>query len=71
MSIDIEKLKELDSHWSEFLKLAGKYGFLMHAYGTTALISTHETQLLALGEEKYLSNQKQMLNGNMEDDKNA
>ena len=67
MSINNEKLKELDSHWSEVMKLAEKYGFIGQASGGTAILLTHENQLEADGEEEYLRRQKQMFNRNMED----
>ena len=67
MSINREKLKELDSHWLEVMKLAEKYGFIGQASGGTAILLTHENQLEVDGEEKYLRRQKQMFNRNMED----
>lgn len=67
MSINREKLKELDSHWSEVMKLSEKYGFIIFAYGGTAVLATHEEQLEVYGEEEYLFRQKQMFNRNMEE----
>ena len=63
MSINREKLKELDSHWSEVMKLAEKYGFITFAYDGTAMLATHENQLEEYGEEEYLSYQKQRFKG--------
>lgn len=56
--MDNEKIKEMDSHWEEVLKLAIKYGFLCQAYGGTATLATHKNQLKAWGEEKYLQMRK-------------
>lgn len=67
MSINREKLNELDSHWPEVTKLAEKYGFITSAYGGVAVIATHKDQLETYGEEKYLFHQKQMFNRNMEE----
>ena len=67
MPINSEKLKELDSHWAEVMKLAKKYGFITFAYGGTAMLATHENQLEEYGEEEYLRYQKQIFKRNMED----
>ena len=66
MSINSEKLKELDSHWVEVMELAKKYGFILFAYEGIATIATHREQLEEYGEESYLYHQKQMFNRNME-----
>lgn len=66
MSINSEKLKELDSHWSEVMELAKKYGFIGQAFGGTAILLTHENQLEVNGEKKYLDRQKRMFSRNME-----
>lgn len=63
--LDKEKIKELDSHWTEVMKLAEQYGFICQAYGGTATLATHKNQLEALGEEKYIDQQRQMFGNNM------
>lgn len=50
--LDMEKIKELDSHWKEVMDLAVKYGFVRQAAGGTAVLLTHKNQLEAEGEEK-------------------
>ena len=35
------RLQELDSHWTEVMKLAEKYGFIMQSYGGVATLSTN------------------------------
>lgn len=52
--IDKEIMKKTDSHWSEVMKLAEKYGFIAQAYAGTATLATHEVLLDALGEEEHL-----------------
>lgn len=64
--VNMEKLKELDSHWQDVMDLAVKYGFIMQAYGGTAILATHKNQLDEWGEEKYLHRQKQMHRNDME-----
>lgn len=34
----------MDKHWEEVMKLAQKYGFLVHAYGGVAVLATHQEQ---------------------------
>lgn len=36
-----DKLRELDSHWTEVMKLAEKYGFIMQSYGGVATLATN------------------------------
>lgn len=60
MAVDQEKVKELDSHWKEVMDLAKQYGFIGQAYGGTAILLTHQNQLEADGEEKYIDRQKNM-----------
>ena len=36
-----DKLEELDSHWTEVVKLAEKYGFIVQSYGGVAVLATH------------------------------
>lgn len=52
--MDLKEINELDSHWKEVIDLAVKYGFICQAYGDTAVLATHENQIEAVGEEKYL-----------------
>ena len=58
--VDIEKVKELDSHWKDVMDLAQQYGFIGQAAGGTAILLTHQNQLDADGEEKYLLRQRSM-----------
>lgn len=58
--LDMEKIKELDSHWKEVMDLAVKYGFVRQTAGGTAVLLTHKNQLEAEGEEKYIYLQKGM-----------
>lgn len=46
--------KEADEHWEEVMELAEKYGFILQAYGGTALLATHHNQLESYGEPEYL-----------------
>lgn len=66
MAVNEEKLKELDSHWSEVLGLAVQYGFVVQAYGGTATLLTHKNQLEAAGEEQYIARQRDMNRIDME-----
>ena len=66
MSVNMDKLKELDSHWQEVMSLAEQYGFIIQAYGGTAVLSTHRNQLEAAGEEQYIDRQWVMNNIDME-----
>lgn len=45
---------DADAHWEEVMKLAEKYGFILQAYGGTALLATHRNQLESYGEPEYL-----------------
>lgn len=66
MAINEAKLKELDGHWKEVMDLARQYGFIIQAYGGTATLATHKTQLDGFGEEKYLYRQRGMNGIDME-----
>lgn len=52
------KLKEYgihaDSHWKEIMRMAQDYGFIVQAYGGTAVLATHQNQLEVYGEKEYL-----------------
>ena len=37
--------KDADKHWSEVMKLAEQYGFILQAAGGTAFLATHRNQL--------------------------
>ena len=54
MKVNMDKLAELDSHWSEVMELAVKYGFITQAYGGTATLATHKNQLEAYRAENYI-----------------
>ena len=58
--VNQEKIKELDSHWNEIMDIAGKYGFIAQAAGGTAILLTHENQLKADGETKYIRRQRDL-----------
>lgn len=58
--LDMDKIKELDSHWREVMDLAVKYGFVRQAVGGVAVLMTHKNQLEAEGEERYIYLQKGM-----------
>lgn len=58
--VNIEKLKELDSHWKDVMDLEQQYGFIGQAAGGTAILLTHKNKLETDGEEKYLYRQRSM-----------
>ena len=60
MKVNMDKLAELDSHWSEVMELAVKYGFITQAYGGTATLATHKNQLEAYRAENYIMRQREM-----------
>jgi len=39
--------------WQEVMKLAEKYGFVIQAYGGTAILATRENQKEHYGDEEY------------------
>ena len=53
--------RDADEHWKEVMVLAEKYGFILQAYGGTALLATHRNQLESYGEPEYL--RIQQMNG--------
>lgn len=53
--------RDADARWSEVMELAEKYGFVLQAYGGTALLATHRNQLESYGEPEYL--RIQQMNG--------
>lgn len=66
MTVDMEKLKELDGHWNEVMQLAQDYGFIVQAYGGTAQLATHKNQLEAFRPENYVRRQREMNRIDME-----
>lgn len=60
MGINMDKVKEMDSHWNEVMDLAVKYGFVCQAFGGTATLMTHKNQMEVLKEEGYLYRQREM-----------
>lgn len=66
MSINKDKLKELDGHWKEVMDLAEKYGFITQAYGGVAVLATHKNQIDSFGEQTYIQRQEQMFGNYME-----
>lgn len=67
MKVNMDKLAELDSHWSEVMELAVKYGFITQAYGGTATLATHKNQLEAYRAENYIKRQREMHRIDMEE----
>lgn len=55
------KLLELDSHWTEVMKLAEKYGFIMWSYGGAATLATNMAYLNENGS-KELADRLRMQN---------
>ena len=49
--------QECDEHWSEVMKLAEQYGFIVQAYAGTAILFSHAVQL-EQGLNEYLRIQK-------------
>lgn len=50
--------KACDGCWTEVMKLAEANGFILGAYGGTAILATHKNQMGELGLAKYLQVQK-------------
>jgi cysteine synthase len=48
----------MDQHWTEVLKLAEEYGFIVGASGGVAVLATHEVQKEQYGEDGYRRIQK-------------
>ena len=67
MKVNMDKLAELDSHWSEVMELAVRYGFITQAYGGTATLATHKNQLEAYRAENYIKRQREMHRIDMEE----
>lgn len=43
-----------DKNWKKVMDMAERYGFIVHAYGGTAMLATHKTQVESFGEHGYL-----------------
>ena len=56
-------IAERDGGWHEVMELAKKYGFIMQAYGGTAVLATNKTQLEMWGKDEYLFKQEQFFGG--------
>ncbi len=48
----------MDDHWIDVMELAEKYGFIVQAFGGTAILATHVNQKEHYGEEEYKKIQK-------------
>lgn len=53
--------EEADRHWSEVMRLAEKYGFILQAAAGIATLITHKNQMGHFGEAEYL--RIQQMNG--------
>lgn len=49
---------EADKHWMEVMKLAEKYGFIVNAFGGTAVLITNKNQLDSYGLKEYVRIQR-------------
>lgn len=47
-----------DKHWNNVLALARKYGFILKADKSNAILATHKTQVEKYGEDGYNKIQK-------------
>lgn len=52
-------IEELDSHWTEVMRLCERYGFISQAYGGAAVVTTNSAYLEANGH-KELANRLRM-----------
>lgn len=46
--------KDADEHWCDVMEHAERYGFILQAFGDTAMFATHKNQLEKFGEAEYL-----------------
>lgn len=53
-----QHMNACDARWTEVMKLAEASGFIIQAYGGTAILATHKNQLNEVGLMKYLQIQK-------------
>ena len=61
-AVDLKQYgRDADTHWKEVMEFAEKYGFILQAYGGTALLATHRNQLENYGGPEYL--RIQQMNG--------
>ena len=56
-------IAERDAGWLEVMELAKKYGFIVQAYGGTAMLATNKNQLEMWGKDDYLHKQKLFFGG--------
>jgi len=56
-------IAERDQGWNEVMELAKKYGFIVQAYGGTAMLATNTNQLETWGKDAYLLKQEQFYGG--------
>ena len=56
----------MDHKWDEVMALAREYGFIIKAYGGTAILVTHKNQKEHYGQEEYERIQK--MNGRRADE---
>ena len=49
----IEKGAEIISEWDKVIRLAAENGFIIEAYGGTAIIASHEEQRREFGEDEF------------------
>ena len=58
------RLQELDSHWTEVMRLAERYGFIMQSFGGVSTLATNAEYLKANGP-KELARRLRMNNVNL------
>lgn len=56
-------IAERDQGWPEVMELAKKYGFIVQAYGGTAMLATNRNQLETWGKDDFLFKQEQFFGG--------
>jgi hypothetical protein len=45
-------IEDFDSHWTEVMRLAERYGFISQAYGGAAIVTTNHAYLEANGPQE-------------------
>lgn len=58
------RLAELDSHWTEVMRLAERYGFIMQSFGGVSTLSTN-AEYLKVNGPKELARRLRMNNVNL------
>jgi len=58
------RLAELDTHWTEVMRLAERYGFIMQSFGGVSTLATNAEYLKANGP-KELARRLRMNNVNL------